>query len=59
MTDQDPETTREQKVRAVQRHWFNKQPEEKKAEIIKPHFEEAHPTPEEIRKAVTDYEEYP
>lgn len=41
--------------RAVQKHWFDEQPIEKQAEIIKPHFDKAHPTPDSVREAVKRY----
>ena len=43
------------KEQAVQRYWFDQQPEKEQAGIIKPHFEKAHPTQEDVKKSIKDY----
>ena len=57
MSGSDSDSPREQKRRHVQRYWFQKLPEEKQDEIVRPHFEEAHPTSEDVKQAVRDYEQ--
>lgn len=52
----DSNGPRAKKERAVQKHWFDEQSEKKQNEIIKSHFDEAHPTNDDIKKAVQDYD---
>ena len=41
-----------QKVKVVQRQWFDNQTRDKQSEIIKPALEKAHPTNDDVKKAV-------
>lgn len=51
----DPAGADGEQARRVRRNWFKQLPEGDQDAIVKPHFESAHPTNADIRRAIRKY----
>ena len=52
----DSGSPRARKEQAIQRYWFDNRPQKEQTEIIKPHFNKAHPHTDDVKKAIKDYD---